>query len=448
MVKRDAAGNHQMHRYSPGKALRPVGPPVEFERGWAAPIRTLHTCEKVVFCGKVRDGKVPSTRRFYLLDLKTNEYRALGDEEVGIEFVPLAISWRDDFLYTVSGHDDAFHIVRIPLAGNFTPEPLLTLTTSIYGMDVDTEDRLYIDSFQRPLFVLRFAPPVDGRAPAAPLPVERLAGPMLWRETGTVAHPLELPDGRLLLPTKVAGRDRLVDDPPGQGPVPLLLDSREETALPAVLLGKDRLAFATGSGSRRRLRFAALEDGGAHLEPTDLGIQSEGLTDLAGTADGKTFYFVQSRQVYEVPADGSRPPQKVAAGDAVAVDPRTGALLIQRFEGSGSRLFRLPRPAGQLEGVPVQPGALRLAPVTLAGAAIDRDGRVLVTTAAPDSCHWQTALLGPEGNLQPLPVNFNGDVIPAGWSKDGKILAMGFANFADLWRFTPRGPAGRAGAAR
>jgi hypothetical protein len=233
----------------------------------------------------------------------------------------------------------------------------------------------------------------------------------------------------------------------GKERAPLLLDSREETSLPAVRLGKDRLAFTMGSGSARRLRLAVLEDGGARLEPTDLGIQRASLDALAGSPDGKTLYFVQSRQVYEVPADGSRPARKVAAGDAVAVEPRTGALLIQRFDGSGSRLFRLPRPEGRLEAVPLQPGTLRLAPVPLGGAAIHPDGRVLVTTAAPDSCHWQPALLGPEGKLQPLPVDFNGDVIPAGWSKEGKVLAIGFGNFADLWRFTPCAPAGRTSAA-
>jgi hypothetical protein len=234
----------------------------------------------------------------------------------------------------------------------------------------------------------------------------------------------------------------------GKEQVPLFLDSREESALPAVLLGKDRLAFTTGSGSGRRLRIAALEDGGAHLEPTDLRIQSESLEALASTADGKTLYFVQKRQVYQVPTDGSKLPQKVEAGDAVAVEPQTGALLIGRFEGSGKRLFHLPRPGGQLEPVPVQSGTLRLAPVPLAGAAIHPDGRVLVTTAALDSCHWQTAVLGPDGKLQPLVVDFNGDVIPAGWSKDGKILAMGFGNLADLWRFTPSRPAGRTSTAR
>jgi hypothetical protein len=264
-----------------------------------------------------------------------------------------------------------------------------------------------------------------------------------------VAHPLELPDGRLLMPSKVAGRDRLLMALLGKEPVPLLVDSFEETALPAVQLGKYGLAFTMGSGSRRRLRLADLEDGSARLTRTDLAVQTEGLTALAGTPDGKTLYFVQSRQVYEVPADGSRAPEKVEKGDAVAVDPRTGALLIQRFEGSGSRLYRMARPGpGTLEAVQPQSGALRLAPVPLASAAIDHDGRVLVTTAAPNSCHWQTALLGSDGKLQPIPVGFDGDVIPAGWSKDGKVLAMGLAKHSDLWRFTPRDPARRVNEAR
>jgi hypothetical protein len=227
-------------------------------------------------------------------------------------------------------------------------------------------------------------------------------------------------------------------------PLPLLLDSREETSLPAVRLGKDRLAFTMGSGSGRRLRLATIEDGAFRLEPTDLGIQSGNLAALAGSPDGKTLYFVQARQVYQVPTDGSMPPQKVEAGNAVAVEPHTGALLIQRFEGASTRLFRLPRPGSQLEEVAVQPGPWRLAPLPLAGGAIHpEDGRVLVTIAAPNATYWQTGVLGPEGKLHPIPVAFNGDVIPAGWRKDGKVLAVGFATFSDLWRFTPWCPADR-----
>src|SRR5207245_1925036 len=119
--------------------------------------------------------------------------------------------------------EDVLHVVAMPLAGNGDPQPLLTLTTPVWGLDVAPGARLYLDQVQRPLEVLRFDLPAAGRAPAGPerLPVERLAAP-LWRETETVARPVELPDGRVLVPSKVAGRDRLLALLPGRDPTPLL----------------------------------------------------------------------------------------------------------------------------------------------------------------------------------------------------------------------------------
>lgn len=424
----DDEGNSRLYRSLPGEAPQAVGPALQFERGWSAPLRALHTRNAVVFCGKVLDGTAPRTRRFYLLEIERNEYRPLSEATVGTEFVPLAVSWRDDSLYTVSSAEDSYHVVRIPLSGDPTPQVLLTFRTEAYAMDVDGEGRLYLDQTQRPLEVMRFGLAGDGNA------VERLAGPLLWRETATIAYPLELPDGRLLLTTKVAGRDRLVTALPGRDPVPLLDDSSAETAPPAALLGRDRLAFVVGSGSRRRLRLATWEEGHVRLEPTVLGVHCDDLDALAGAADGKTLYFVQSRQVFAIPADGSGSPQKLAAGDGVAVDPRDGSLLIQRFDARGGRLARLPRPGAQLEEVPIE-GPLRLAPVTLAAGVIGVDGRVLVAAAPNDTLFWRPALRGADGKLQLLPVNFGGDVIPTGWSKDGKVLAMGYALRGELWRF-------------
>lgn len=434
----DENGNCRLHRSMPGETPRPLGPAIELERGWPAPIRACHTRNEVIFCGKILDGKAPRARRFYLLNLDTNEYRPLAEARVGMEFVPLAISWRDDFLYTVSAAADAYHYVRIPLAGNPTPQVLLTLRTETHSMDVDADGRLYLDQPQRPLEVIRFGLPANGAPPAAaPLDVERLAGPLVWRETATIDFPLELPDGSLVLTTKVAGLDRLVTAIPGQDPVPLLHNSNEETARPTALLGSDRLAFVVGSGSRRRLRIATLEEGHVRLQPTALGVDCEELDALAGAPDGKTLYFVQSRQVFAVPADGSRAPQRIAAGDGVAVDPRSGGLLIQRFDNRGGHLFRLPRPGAAAEEMPID-GPLRLAPVALSASAIGRDGRVLVTVAPKDTLFWRPALLDPEGKLQLLPVRFEGDVVPTAWSKDGKILASGYALRGELWRFTPR----------
>jgi hypothetical protein len=141
--------------------------------------------------------------------------------------------------------------------------------------------------------------------------------------------------------------------------------------------------------------------------------------------------------LHQVPSDAGRPPEKIGAGDGVAVDPRTGALLIQRFDNRGAHLFRLAKPGARLVEVPVAPGPLRLGPVTLAAGAVHEDGRVLVTAASGESVFWRPAVLGPEGRLQPLPVKFDGDVIPSAWTKDGKVLGMGYALRGELWRFAP-----------
>jgi hypothetical protein len=430
--KLEAGGNYRLRRRFADGSVRPVGPPLEFNRAWTAPVRALHAQNKLVFCGKVRDGKAPPEQLFYLLDLDTDEYRPLSDKGAGGAIVPLAVSPQDDFAYSVLPADDVFQLVRIPLAGGGRPEPLLTLTAFPWGLDVGADGRVYTDQVRRSLDVMKFGLP--GPAGSGPSPVERLAASVLWREkTEPVGLPVELPDGRVLVPSKVAGRSQLLACLPRRAPTPLLEGSKEETALPAVLVGRHRLAFMTGSGKERRLRLASLEDG-VRLEPVAVGVVGWGLSALAASPDGRTLYYVQSRQVHEVPADGTRPPRTLAPGDGVAVHPTTGALLIQRFERAGVHLFQRPRRCAPFTEVNVQPGPWRLAPIPISGRVIDAKGRVLVVAASRASWFWRPALLDSTGKLQPIPAAYDGDLYPAEWSKDNRILGMGYALYSDLWQ--------------
>ncbi len=438
-------GNSQLHLYSSDGTLRPVGPPAAFDLGWTAPFRTLHTRNEVVLCGKILDGKAPAERRFYLLNLDTNEYRMLWTGDVGADFAPLAVSRKDDFVYTVLPAEDAFHIVRFPLHGDRSPHPLMALTTQTWSLDVDAADRLYIDQTIRPLQVLRFDLPAEAGGPSRPgaRAVERIAAPSLWRETEMVAPPLELPNGGVLLPSKAAGRDRLLAALPSGALVPLLENSSEQTNLPAALAGPNRLAFIAGSATNRRVRLAVLEDGHWRLDAVDLGVPGEGVTMLTAAPDGKTLYYVQSRQIYEAPTDGSQPPRKIERGDGIAVYPDGKQLLLERFEKSGVALFRQPRLGGRLEAVQVEPGALRLAPRVIESGAIRRDGRILVTVVSKDVSFWRPGLLSPDGKLQLLPLAFEGDVYAGSWSKDGTVLGVGCSLQSDLWRMAPQAPARR-----
>jgi hypothetical protein len=435
----DASGNYQLKRHTADGGLIPVGVPFEVSRSRATPVAALHTRNEVVFCGKVAAGSAASSRRFYLLNLDTNEYRPLPGREVGDGFVPLAVSPRDDYVYTVLPAEGAYQLVRMPLASDVPPQPLTTFTTQTWGLEMDARGHLYIDQVQRPEEVLRFAVPADG----GDAPVERLAGPSLWRETHALGQPLMLPDGRLVLPSKVAGRDRLLLTVPGESPAPLLASSNAETAPPLTLIGKERLAFVADTGKGPRLRIANLEDDNVNLDPVDLGVSGAGLVALAAAPDGKTLYYVQSRQVYEVPVDGSRPPRKIDQGDGVAVYPSSGDLLIQRFDRSGVRLFRLARPGDGLTPYPVDSAAARLVPFVLGNGAIDREGRVLLTVASRDTYYWHAALLSASGKLQALPAKFDGEVYPAEWTEGGKVLATGYSLRTAVWRFVPQEPARR-----
>lgn len=435
--KLDAQGRYRLHRFSPHDGLRAVGPPIELHLGWPSPMRALHAQNAVAFCGKVLDGKAGPERKFYLLDLDREEYRALLDKEVLFDDVPLAVSPHDDFAYTSLEAEDAFRIVRIPLASRVQPETLLTLTTRVWGLDVDSAGRIYLDQVQRPLEVIRFATAPEGApAGAVVLPVEHIAAPTLWQETGAIGLPLQLPDGRVVLPGKTAGRDRLLMAVPGKSLRPLLDDSRTETAPPLALVGTRRLAFVAGSDKERRLRLADLDDDGVRLEPVDLGVSGEGLTSLAASPDGKKLYYVQSRHVYEVLTDGSTPPKKLEPGDGVAVDPATGDLLIQRFDIGGVHLFRAPPGGGQSVEVPLKLGALRPAPVAIGGGAIHQDGRVLLASTSKDSWYWRPAILNPDGTLQSISVAYSGDVYPAAWTTNDRALGMGYAFHGDLWRLS------------
>jgi hypothetical protein len=385
----------------------------------------------VVFCGRVQGGNEPSPkRRFYLLDLDTKALRPLPPDEVGVTFVQLAVAPDDRFVYTLLPAGDLSRLVRIPLTRG-EPQPLMTLLTSTFGLDVDDRGRVYIDQFQRPLELLRFA--ADGGRP------ERVASLSRgWGETSFGGQPVELPDGRVLLPSKASGRQRLVAGLPGKDPLPLLEQDKGESAPPAVLVGQRRLAFVAGSGTGRQLKLAELEDDQVHIVRSLKDVPARELKGLAAAPDGKTLYYVHASQVWEIPTDGSRPPRPVGPGDSVAVHPVTGELLVPRFEQTGVRLYRVPRPAGAAQEVQVPAGPLRLAPTPVGARAIARDGRVLVTVASKDSWFWRAALLDPAaGTLAPIRVEFDGDIYLANWGRDGKVLGLGYTYKSELWRLTP-----------
>jgi hypothetical protein len=395
------------------------------EDAWSpSPLRTLRRANKAVFCGKLLGTEADPPRRLYLLDLDTGTTTPLLPDPMPSELRALAVAPDDRHVYTVVPAGNLYQVVQIPLTGEGRPRAVLTLTSPVYGLDVDRDGRLYLDQFRRPLEVLRFA--AEGGVP------ERLAS--LAR--GRPLQPVDLPGGGVLLPSTVLGRDRLLLALPRREPAPLL-EERVETRPPATRVGPDRLAFVAGPEQDPRVTLARLEADQVRIERRRAGVPAAGLAALAASPDGKVIYYVRGKGVWAVPADGGGAPRRLAAGDGVAVHPNGKELLVQRFENKGVRLFRVPAEGGAARAVEVR-GPLRLVPDVIGGRAIE-GSRVLVAAASPADWFWRTALLDLEtGKLAPIPVEFEGDIYPANWGSDGKVLGMAYPLKSDLWRFTQR----------
>jgi hypothetical protein len=438
VTKLDDGGNVRLVRHWPdGRAAdEEVGPPLELDVAWPKPVRALHKRPQVVFCGKVLGKERPAQRRFYSLDLDTKECKPLpGAEGVVVpqgpleqhpdQIVHLAVSPDDRFVYAALPAGDLFRVVRLALAGDEPPQTVLTLSLPALGLDMDRDGQLYIDQFQRPMEVLRFA--------AAGGSVERVASPL----RGLQMQPVELPDGRVLLPSKVSGRDQLLAGAgKSLGPI---LEHGGETAPPAVLVDDRHLAFLAGSGKGRQLKIAEIDEDQVRIRLTLKDVPVEGLNGLAASPDGKVLYYVHSKQVWAVSTSGDGKSRKVASGDGVAVWPGTGDLLIQRFEKAGVRLLQVSPQGGERKELKIRPGLLRLAPSIIGGRAIDKDGNVVLAVASKDNWFWRVALLDSRtGKLAAIPVELDGDILPSNWGRDGKVLSVGYPLKSELWRLTPQ----------
>jgi serine/threonine protein kinase len=439
VTKLDEQGNMRLWRHDPaagGKEIKPILktsiylPPGVDESWWPRPVRALRNQLKIVFAGKLLEpGSVPK-RRLYSLDLsKPGSAPEVLYEDVTHDLVSLAVSPDDRYVYIVLPAGESVQVTRVPISkGDGPARAVLNLTSAVYGLDVDQQERLYIDQFRRPVELLRFQ--ASGGA------VERLAD----LSHGPIMQPVELPDGRLVLPSRLLGRNRLLLAGPRQDAVPLRDD--RETRPPVTVVGEDRLAFVDVHDGNAEVVLAAINENFNYLlRFPRSSIPTEGLTSLAASPDGKTIYFVRAKGIYSVPAGDNRArPARLADGDGVAVHPNGKELVIQRFDKQGARLFRLDpgKPPSKLVPIEIR-GELRLAPDPIGSRAIAPDGRMVVAASAGTTWYWWTALLeGNRGELQQIKVDFDGDIYPANWDRKGNILALGYTTRSDIWRFTPR----------
>lgn len=429
VVRVNKERNFQLYRFWPDSGRLEALDALFAPRDLCPPVRVFRDAKDVVFFGKTQEQKESDTSpHLYILNLASGKTRRLAPEldfqyPTSIPFFPIAISRDDRSVLVDLKAGDLNRIISIPRNVTGPVRTVLTLTLPPFFMDVDNGGNLYLDQGDRPIEILRFS--ASGGTP------EVLAGSENPSRDGFST--VQLPDGRVVVGSMVAGRSRLLVASPGGEATPFIL-TKEETSLPACRVGQDRIAFILGSADRQVVALASLSDG--RIVGRLSGVPAGGVADLAASPDGKTLYYVASRTVWAVSTAGSRP-RRIAPGDSVAADPNGKDLIVQLDEEQGVRLVRVAVSGGSEQPIPFL-GNLRLTPNALDPNAIAKDGRVALSVASPDLWFYGAGILDPRsGKVTRIPLNFTGDIMDPGWQDDDHILSSGWPLKVTLWRFRP-----------
>jgi WD40-like Beta Propeller Repeat len=272
--------------------------------------------------------------------------------------------------------------------------------------------------------LLRF--PAEGGNP------ETLAGD----SQGALMHPVQFPDGRFLVPSVSAGRRKLLVGAMGDVLRPFL-DVQDQSGPPVAWVGPDSVAFLAvpAAGGAPMLALASAKDGRIlrRFEET-AGVAPQSLT--VG-ADGRSLFFAEKGNVFELPKDGGKP-RILCAGHGVAADLGSGGLILQRNGTAGVELVRRSVDGSELPILTT--GDLLPSALPISGRAVAPDGRILLTATPRGGWTSVPAILVPgTGSVTPIPVLFQGDVFAPSWTPDGKVLAIGSGSRSELWLFRRQG---------
>jgi eukaryotic-like serine/threonine-protein kinase len=360
----------------------------------------------------------------HVADLTTNKWESVAANlQVQLSTIGAPMSFTADgrgVLVDVPAGN--LHVLtKVATSGAGNPQVVLTLTKLPGWVDVGPDGAIYLDQVDRPEEILRFTE--SGGAPEV----------IATSESFLDYHPqaIQFADGRFLMPTFRSGRARLMVGKPGGNFSPLL-DNDEQTAMPAALLPNDELAFVEGIGPKQEIVIVAAREGRIirHLK----GPKHAEPFQLAGSADGKTLYYVADGTVWAIPVEDGEP-RKICQGDAIAVDPNGKDLIVSLNEMGGVRLNRVSLSGGTPSAIRIQENVF-LNVLAVGGGGVRSDGKIVVGVMSRDSWFYENAILDPvSGQVKKIPLNYRGDVLFSGWAKDGQIISFGYPMRARLWRF-------------
>ena len=423
VVKFDSDRNFQPHRLWPesGK-VETVGLRIAAE-SVGLHLHAFADGREVLFWGRLANEREDRIRRAWVLEVETGRVRPFAPE-LALS-APLAVASDGTSVLGTLLSGDLYRISQVSRDGT-SGKVLLTLSSRPRFLSAAPDGALFVDTKEYPADFLKFSA-------AGGLP-ERLAS-----AGSIVMCPVELGDGRLVVPTSAAGRRRLLVAS-ADGSLKRLVDTQEQVGPPVAPVAGGGVAFLLGGVDKKPLlALASVEDGRIlrRFEATS-GVAPQ---TLAPSPDGKTVYYADAGDVYALDA-ASGAVRKLRPGHGVAVDARRGELVVQVNGREGNELFAVPLGGGPERQILIQ-GPLRLAPTPLAPGAVGPDGRIAVTVASKDAWFWGAGLLDPAtGAVERIRVSFEGDVQFPTWARDGSLRAVGVGTRSALWRFRARGEAG------
>ena len=385
-------------------------------------LRAFPDGKELVFFGTTSKERSHSAR-LLTLDLASGEMRELAPGvRIGTDasWSPLDVAPGGKSVYVLAQDGDTPRLIEVPRKPGGKARPLLTFPDLArpVAIDATADGSLYLDLFQSPDSILRVNPS---------------GGASEEFELGSSAM-IVAPGGEVLTTLTGWGRQRLAAVRPGSEPR-VLVETAEDTGLPATTFGNN-VAFVIGAGDGRRIAIASLGDGRVLRR-----FSTRSDNGMAASPDGKTLYYSFGGAVWAQPVGGGDP-KRITEGIDVTLDPTGQYLYVKRASKGSMDIVRMPVAGGDAEELPA-PAEYHVADPGLSPAAVDARGRVLVTVISNHSFYYQTAILDPATRSFTLaPVSIDGDAARAGWTPDGRILALGERYLLSLWRYRRSG-AGR-----
>lgn len=397
------------------------GYPIEVPT-WSRQFRVFPDGREAAVVG-ARIGPGEEGLHLYILNLESGAVRRMptGLHEDHLTGLAVTHDGRSVLFAGVSGNSG--NLLQIPRSGG-RARVILHLTHAPEGVDSGPDGSLYLDQSEGEGTIVSL-PPGGGKA-------ERFS---IAPSSPDVMNSLVLlPDGRVVGSIPVAGSTRLVAFAKGKDPAPLM-QTAEETSLPATRIGAADIAFLIGSEPRRTIAIASIGAGRISKRiPFDKGT----ILSLAATPDGRSLFASAGGAVWKIPLEGGEP-VKFHSGDSMLMEPAGDSLLVQLVEPSRVRLVRVSLRGGADHEIPIQ-GPQRLTGYPLATDMMSKDGR-LFTPVVTDSawCYPPGVLDLATGRLTAIATDFAGDYHGMAQMPDGRIVAWAIPARRDLWRMLPAG---------